>query len=103
MTHSAWVRSHGAEAPEALLARVEAILESDASAVSLPVADALLRASETLLASVLAGAEAGREVALDLLAADACVTWAFEAASGEPGSLSARAEGAMLRVAEVAK
>jgi hypothetical protein len=39
---------------------------------------------------------------LDLLAADACVTWAFEAASDAPTSLGARAEAAMQRIAEVA-
>ena len=76
---------------------------ADAAAAALPVADALLKASETLLASVLAGQGEGREVALDLLAADACVTWAFEAAAGEPETLSALAEGAMQRVAEVAQ
>lgn len=83
--------------------RVEEILAADPTAASLAVTDALLRASETLLASVLAGEGAGREVALDLLAADACVTWAFEAAAAAPGSLSVYAERAMQRVAEVAK
>lgn len=103
MTHAAWVRSHSADAPVALLSRVEAVLGADPVSASLPVADALLKASETLLASVLAGEGEGREVALDLLAADACVTWAFEAAAADPMSLSARAERAMQRVAEVAK
>jgi hypothetical protein len=103
VSHAAWVRSHGADAPAALLARVDAILAADPSLASLPVADALLKASETLLAAVLAGEGEGREVALDLLAADACVTWAFEAAAADPSSLSARAERSMQRVAEVAK
>jgi len=68
-----------------------------------PTAEALLGAGEQLLASVLAEANGdGRGVALDLLAADACVTWAFEAAADAPSTLGARAEAAMQRIAEVA-
>lgn len=104
MSHAQWVRTHAGEAPPALLARVEAILAANPAWSGLPTAEALLRAGESLLVAVLGTGEGeGREVALDLLAADACVTWAFEAAADEPGTLPARAAAAMERITEVAK
>jgi hypothetical protein len=60
-------------------------------------------AGERLLGAVMADSEAKREVALDLLAADACVTWAFEAAAAEPGSLPTRAEKAMEQITGLAR
>jgi hypothetical protein len=67
------------------------------------VAEALTQAGETLLRAVLdRPPEQAREGALDLLAADACVTWAFEAAADDPSTLPARAQEAMQRIAEVA-
>lgn len=103
MSHAAWVRAHGAEAPAALVDRVLEVLASHAEWHAVPTADALLGAGEELLASVLGEHSGeGRAVALDLLAADACVTWAFEAAADAPGTLPARAEAAMQRIAEVA-
>lgn len=60
----------------------------------LPVADVLANAGQALLHGVLArsGEGAGdRANALDLLAADACVTWAFEAAADDPDAVAARA------------
>ncbi len=98
-----FVARHAGEAPPALIARVQAVLSADASLGSLPVAEALLRASEALLSAVLKDGEAGRAVALDLLAADTCVTWAFEAAAGDPGSLAQRTDAAMQRIAELAQ
>lgn len=101
-----WIDLHGAEAPPRLAARVREVLDADPRVAGLAVPEAMLRAGETLLAAVLAeGAPTGpaRDRALDLLAADACVTWAFEAAADEPGTLPARAENAMRRIAEVAR
>lgn len=98
-----WMRARAGDAPEPLLGRVEEILASLELPASTPVAEALLRAGEVLLDAVLRAASGeGRGVALDLLAADACVTWAFEAAADAPGTLGARAEAAMRRIAEVA-
>jgi hypothetical protein len=98
---SSFVAGHAGSAPPALIARVQAVLAADEGAASLPAAESLLRAGETLLKAVLDDSEAGRAVALDLLAADTCVTWAFEAAADEPGTLPARAEDAMRRIAEL--
>ncbi len=103
MSHAEWVRAQGAESPSALVERVLTVLGEHPEWNSVPTAEALLGAGERLLASVLAEEKGeGRDVALDLLAADACVTWAFEAAADAPRTLGARAEAAMLRIAEVA-
>lgn len=98
----AFVGAHAGTAPPALLARVSAVLTSHPEWEGHPVPEALLEAAQSLLGSVLTPVEAGREVALDLLAADACVTWALEAASDQPQEFSDRAERMMARIAEVA-
>jgi len=102
VSHAEWVRTRGAESPEALVARVLEVMASHPEWSVVPTAEALLGAGEELLGFVI-GQETGegRAVALDLLAADACVTWAFEAAADEPETLGARAEAAMQRIAAV--
>ena len=103
MSHAEWVRTRGADSPAALVNRVLEVLDEHPDWSGVPTAEALLGAGEQLLGAVLAEAKGdGRGVALDLLAADACVTWAFEAAADAPGTLGARAEAAMQRIAEVA-
>ena len=62
----------------------------------------LLHAADASLARVVAARTTDRSVAHELLAADAFVTWAFEAASHEPASLAARADQAMRRISAVA-
>lgn len=104
MSHVTWIRTQAADSPPALVERVEQVLGAHPEWDALSTADALVAAGEHLLQAVLgAGEQSGREVALDLLAADACVTWAFEAAADAPGTLAGRAEAAMRRIAEVAK
>lgn len=99
----AYVDAHADQVPPALIARVQAVLAANHAADTLAVSEALLQASTTLLEAVLSEQQAGREVALDLLAADACVTWAFEAAADEPAGLPEQAGRAMERIAELAK
>jgi len=102
MTGPEWIAAHGASAPPALVARVRDVLVAHSEWKALSAADALLNAGELLVRTVLgSGADESRAVALDLLAADACVTWAFEAAADEPASLPVRAEAAMQRIAKV--
>ena len=62
--------------------------------------DPLMDACDGALGRVLDGGALHRETAPDLLAADAFVTWAFEAAAGDPASIAARAESAMKRISE---
>jgi hypothetical protein len=104
VSHASWVGAAGSESPAALVARVVEVLAAHPDWEEIPTSEALLNAGAALLGSVLGQrAVAGREVALDLLAADACVTWAFEATSDEPGTLPERAERAMQRIADVAR
>jgi hypothetical protein len=64
--------------------------------------EALLATAESLLAELLALDCAGRDRALDLLAVDAMVTYAFEAAAESPETLATRATAAMASVAALA-
>ena len=103
MSHGKWVASRTPPAPERLLGRVREVLAAHPRWERLPVADALIAAAEEMLTVVNAERKGGaRDAARDLLAADACVTWAFEAAADDPGTLGARAEDAMRRLTAVA-
>ena len=55
--------------------------------------------AERLVGGLLAGDCTSRDCALDLLTADALVTYAFEAAEQSPGDLVPRAAAAMRRIA----
>lgn len=98
----AWISRAQPEAPERIVARVREVLTTNPKAQQLDVGDALLDAADELLRLVLRGGEEpARERALDLLAADACVTWAFEAAAEDPGTISERARATMQRLQRV--
>jgi hypothetical protein len=62
----------------------------------------LLDAARERLESILARGESGREIALDLLVADALTTYAFEAASESPDGGRALATEAMRTLSSVA-
>ncbi len=64
-----------------------------------PPADLYLSAGEELLTELLRDGCASRDSALDLLTADALVTYAFEAASADPERLDGCAQRAMVRIA----
>lgn len=103
VSHRAWVESATPQAPAALTTRVTEVLVANPAWDALPLAEALTKAGEALLAGVMAKGEQesrDRTTALDLLAADACVTWAFEAASDEPAELPARAREVTARILE---
>lgn len=99
--------------PEALRDRLAAALaefERDGQSSGLRVdvidaseeAAACLAAGEAMLARVLREDCASRDTALDLLAADALVTRAFERAADSPASLPEFADEAMRRIARLA-
>lgn len=93
-----WLDARTPPPPPRLAARVREVLADDLAA---PAADAharLLGAGERLLSALLARGSATRDVALDLLVADALVTYAFEAAAEQPESLEPRADEAMRRL-----
>ena len=87
--------------PEALAARIRELLAAagtDASTRS----DALVDAARVVLARLLREGCASRQSALDLLAADAMATYAFELAAEEPEQIVERTDRAMVRIAALA-
>jgi hypothetical protein len=94
-----WLGEREPAPPDALLRRLREALGHDAGRDSADAAEACLGAGERLLVKVLREGEASRDHALDLLAADALVTYAFEAASARPNALPALAAQAMARMA----
>lgn len=99
MTHAEWLAGREPVAPERLRAHLQRLFgeHPEWNALTIPVA--MVAASELLLARVLAADASSRCVATDLLAADACVTYAFEAAADDPESIAALAARAMQRIA----
>jgi hypothetical protein len=91
-----WLAARRPAPPPALRARLAEVLPAGAVGV-----DACLRAGEALLERLLEDDCASRGSALDLLVADALVTYAFEAAADEPTVLEARATAAMLEIAAI--
>ena len=96
-----WVAGHAEQPPAALRARLDAILNTEAADATTAVAPALLDAGQSLLVTILGSGSTQRDAALDLLTADALVTYAFEAAADDPSSLDARAAAAMRAIASV--
>ena len=94
---SRWIAAHAADVPPALVERVQALVPTADGA---PVDRLLAVATELLQTTVQQGeGEGARAVALDLLAADACVTWAFEAVT-DPAALPTIADAAMRRITD---
>ena len=95
----AWLAAHSEQPPVALRARLDGILNAASATPDAPVARALLDAGQTLLSTILGSGSTQRDAALDLLAADALVTYAFEAAAEEPAMIDVRAAAAMRAIA----
>ena len=89
-------------APRSLADRVLR-LTSEHGGGDLAPADALLAASERSLRSLLPNGCLDRCDALELLAADALVTYAFVAAAADPATLEERATNAMRVLSSVAE
>lgn len=100
MTHPRWRDAVTPTPPAALAAAVESHLVSNDDVSP----EAYLDAAERLLAALLKHGCVSRENALDLLVADALVTYAFEAASEaeSPAAIIRRAHDAMVRIAAFA-
>lgn len=90
-----WVASREPAPPVGLETRLARLFAAHPAWEALPRPEAFLAASATLLEQVQRAPHADRGVALDLLAADACVTYAFEAAADTPERLDALAASAM--------
>ena len=98
-----WLATRDDGSPSSLRPRLAAALHVPELVSDGSLAGELCGAGEALLVRVLTGGCAARSAAPDLLAADALVTYAFEAAaeSGEEtaASIEERAAAAMRRVA----
>src|SRR5690349_6351280 len=86
---AAWIESRTPPAPVELLGHM---LKEPS--------DDLVAAAERALVRVLAAGAASRDVAIDLLASDAFVTYAFQAAADDPASVAERADAAMRRISD---
>jgi hypothetical protein len=102
MSHREWLASRVPAAPPELLACVVELIATRPDWERLARVDAFIAASEQLLRRVLESGAVARANALDLLAADACVTWAFEAAADDPRTVAAFAERATRGIAAIA-
>jgi hypothetical protein len=102
VTVGEWLASRVPAPPPVLRARLQAALEPSLSRDRRDTADLCLRAGERLAETLLREQCTTRDSALDLLTADALVTYAFEAASESPADIAARASEAMVRIAALA-
>ena len=102
MTVGDWIRTRSPVPPPALAARVVASLGSRADDDASRAAECCLDAAIDLLEQLLASDPLDRSEASALLAADALVTYAFEAAADAPDRLDHRAVEAMVRLAALA-
>jgi hypothetical protein len=73
----AWLEARRPAAPEGLAAHLAAAAQGSPASSAIP--DALAATGLRLLDRVTAASPSGRELAMDLLAADAFITYAFEA------------------------
>lgn len=99
MTLGTWLDEREPAPPPALAERLRTVLADDRDAPEDEIPERCLEGAERLLAGLLDAPAASREAALDLLAADALVTYAFEAAGEDLPRLDARASTAMARIA----
>lgn len=104
MTVGDWMASRVPPAPDALGRRMHAALGTDAGADETDLPHACLRGAQRTLRALLAASRFGRESALDLLAADALATMAYEYAStaGTSASVGALADEGIRRFADTA-
>ena len=99
MTLARWLDARRPVPPPALRARIDLALADSLQSDEREACEACLRAGELVLEALLRDNATSRDTAIDLLAADALVTYAFEAASDRPAELSSLASDAMARIA----
>ena len=102
MTLAEWLEARRPAPPPALRARIDTALGPRLHDTISDPAETFLAAAERVVQTLLDEDATSRGSALDLLAADALVTYAFEAQSEQPGQLRRRAAEAMTRIAALA-
>ncbi|MDB4915705.1 MAG: hypothetical protein JWM95_3349 [Gemmatimonadetes bacterium] len=101
MTVGEWLHTRMPRPPLELAARLDAVIGEGLNAPASSTPDVLLSNGERLVAELLGSNSTSRESALDLLAADALVTYAFEAEAHSPTMIEARAASAMMRISSI--
>ncbi|WP_353265484.1 hypothetical protein [Gemmatimonas sp.] len=94
-----WMARMDPAPPSALHRRLWELVGTSASRPVSDVPEACLEAGEQLLDALLASGSTTRATALDLLAVDSLITYAFQAAADDPARLEERAARAMARIA----
>lgn len=102
MTVGEWLHTRTPQPPHALTARLDVLVENATGCAAANVPEALLNAGERIIADLLRPEGSSRDSALDLLAADALMTYAMEAAAEDIATLDQRAAAAMSRISVVA-
>lgn len=102
MTVGEWIRTRSPAPPPAIASRIIASLGNRAGDDAACAAESCLDAAVMLLEELLATDPLDRRAAAELLAADALVTYAFEAAAANADRLDNRAADAMVRLAALA-
>lgn len=99
LTVGEWIARIEPAPPPALHQRMADLVAASASRPVAEVPEACLEAGERLLDDLLTSGSTTRSTALDLLAVDALITYAFQAAADDPTRLEERAARAMMRIA----
>ena len=102
MTIGEWLDGRAPDPPPALRDRLRRALGDRLAADATQTTECCLAAAETLLTLVLHRGCTARADAMDLLTADALMTYAFESAGDRPQELERRASVAMARIAVLA-
>lgn len=102
MTVEAWLQSRVPAPPPVLATSIRSAVAALASRDGADTTDVLLAAGEAVLSQLLSAEQTTRDGALELLAADALVTYAFEAAAAEPDRIRQRATLVMTALARLA-
>ena len=98
---SSWLDTRAPVPPPELAAALRAMTAHVATRE--PTAEVLLSAAHDAMTTLLHDGCLTRQSALDLLAVDALVTYAFEAAADDPDGLDRRAEQALESIAALAE
>ena len=104
-TVARWLASRTPAPPIQLASRIEHLVATASAGhdTAVPPVERLLDAADATMRGLLRDGCLTRESALDLLAVDALVTYAFEAAADRPEDLEALATGALARIAALAE
>ena len=102
MTIAQWLGTRQPAAPPALARRI-AELTAALDPTRLDAAAQCLLAAERALPVLISADDDSRRSALDLLAIDALVTYAFEAASSQPERIPELAASAMVQLSSLAR